>query len=184
MQGLDFRVRVQERPGTLAVIALHGYGIEPGTSEVAEAIAGNDVSFYAFEGIKSLGNGDLHITSTRFDEPLCMALIMASSWVINIHGENSNRPIVFLGGREGGALTRLRNSLTSSGFNVDIHNNPSLQGCDLANVCNRGISAFGVQLELSKGLRRSFFESLSRVGRQTKTTHFNRFVTAVRDGIL
>jgi phage replication-related protein YjqB (UPF0714/DUF867 family) len=37
---LDFCIRLQERIGTTAVIAPHGGGIEPGTSEIAEAVAG------------------------------------------------------------------------------------------------------------------------------------------------
>jgi phage replication-related protein YjqB (UPF0714/DUF867 family) len=54
----------------VAVIAPHGGGIEPGTSELATAIAGDDFSLYLFEGLKSAGNGELHITSTNFDEPI------------------------------------------------------------------------------------------------------------------
>ena len=61
-QDRDFRVRLQNRPGSTVVIAPHGGGIEPGTSEIAEAVAGDDLSFYAFEGIKSTGNHELHIT--------------------------------------------------------------------------------------------------------------------------
>jgi len=68
-------------------------------------------------------------------------------------------------------LARLRDSLIARGFTVETHNSPALQGCDEPNICNRGKSGCGVQLELSNGLRRSFFESLSRSGRQTKTEH-------------
>ena len=53
----------------VAVAAPHGGGIEPGTSEVALAIAGADLSYYLFEGRKAEGNGDLHVTSTNFDDP-------------------------------------------------------------------------------------------------------------------
>ena len=69
-EGRDFKVRTQERLGTTVIIAPHGGGIEPGTSEIAEAIAGNDLSLYLFEGIRDENNRELHITSTRFDEPL------------------------------------------------------------------------------------------------------------------
>lgn len=72
-EGRDFRRRRRKRRVATAVIAPHGGGIEPGTSEVADAVAADDFSFYAFEGIKSK-NGDLHITSTRFDEPRCVTL--------------------------------------------------------------------------------------------------------------
>ena len=183
-QGEDFCVRVQERRGTAVVIAIHGGGIEPGTSEVAEGIAGDDLSFYAFVGIKSTGNAALHIRSTRFREPQCIALVAASPRAISIHGEDSERQVVFLGGRDAAMLNRLRDSLMASGFSVETHGSPGLQGCDEANICNRGKSGCGVQLELSNALRRSFFESLSRNGRKTKTERFDQFVAAIRRAIL
>jgi len=44
IEGRDFRIRTASRPGQVAVIAPHGGGIEPGTSELAEAIAGTFTS--------------------------------------------------------------------------------------------------------------------------------------------
>lgn len=177
---VDFCIRLQERIGTAAVIAPHGGGIEPGTSEIAEAIAGKNLSFYSFEGIKSTGNRDLHITSTRFDEPQCVALVKASPRILSIHGEDSEEQVVFLGGRDTAMLKRLRDSLVGAGFVVETHENPALQGTDEANICNRGRGRCGVQIELSNGLRSSFFTSLSRKGRLTKTQRLEQFVNAVR----
>jgi phage replication-related protein YjqB (UPF0714/DUF867 family) len=71
----------------------------------------------------------------------------------------------------------------AQGFQVEIHPSPNLQGLDVRNVCNRGDSGAGVQFELSKGLRRSFFRSLSRTGRQFKTERFWDFVVAVKGSI-
>lgn len=184
LRGRDFRVHVRKRPGTTVVIAPHGGGIEPGTSEIAYAIAGDDLSFYAFEGTKSIRNRDLHITSTRFDEPQCIALVTASPRAISLHGEDSERQVIFLGGRDAAMMGHLRDSLIARGFTVETHNSPALQGCDKENICNRGKSGCGVQLELSNGLRRSFFKSLSRTGRETKTERFGLFVAAVREGVL
>jgi Poly-gamma-glutamate hydrolase len=76
-----------------ALVAPHGGGIEPGTSELADAIAGSDLSFYTFEGLKSSGNTDLHITSTRFDEPMCLTLLASSSVVVTLHGEHSTKTV-------------------------------------------------------------------------------------------
>jgi len=176
-------VRFRKRGGTTVIIAPHGGGIEPGTSEIADAIAADDLSFYAFEGIKSRGNGHLHITSARFDEPLCVALVEASTGAISVHGEDSQHQAVFLGGRAGGTLKRLHASLEQRGFCVKRHQSLGLQGRDQANICNRARSGVGVQLELSKGLRRSFFQSLSKNGRRGKTQRFQEFVTAVREVI-
>ncbi len=182
--GRDFRVRSCQRDEATVVVAPHGGRIEPGTSEIAEAIAGVDFSFYAFEGTKPRQNGRLHITSTRFDEPQCLNLVGKAEWVIAIHGEDSGDKIVFLGGRDRDALTRLRGTLERQGFCVKTHRNPRLQGLDQSNICNRGKRRAGIQLELSRGLRRSFFRSLSTAGRATHTGRFDEFVAAVRDAIM
>ena len=51
IEGQDYRILFRKRNGARVIIAPHGGGIEPGTTEIADAIAGNDLSFYAFEGI-------------------------------------------------------------------------------------------------------------------------------------
>jgi phage replication-related protein YjqB (UPF0714/DUF867 family) len=185
-EGKDFRVRLLNGARATAIIAPHGGGIEPGTSEIAVAIAQDDLSFYAFEGIKPNGNGDLHITSTRFDEPRCIRLVTASEQTVAIHGENSDAEVVFLGGRDDALIARIRDSLLSKGFKVEKHSSPALQGCDQTNICNRTKNQRGVQMELSSGLRRSFFtEFTSGNGRQnSQTAAFHQFVAAVREAIL
>ena len=179
----NFNVRCHARPGVAAVVAPHGGKIEPGTSEIAEAIAGADFSFYAFEGTKASHNRTLHITSTRFDEPRCRAILDLSPMVVSIHGEASTEEVVFLGGRDTNRRRRIHRSLRHSRFPVKTHPNPELQGCDLRNLCNRGTSGRGVQLELSKGLRLSFFRKLSESGRKTITQRFLEFVAAVREAL-
>jgi phage replication-related protein YjqB (UPF0714/DUF867 family) len=183
-EGSDFQVRFRARCGTAAVIAPHGGGIEPGTSEVADAIANLDLSFYAFEGIKKAANGILHITSGRFNEPQGVALVAVSPAVVALHGEDSGDPVVFLGGLDQELGARIQVSLQGEGFMVGTHENPNLQGRDKNNICNRGESGRGVQLELSNGLRALFFRTLARNGRQHPTEQFGRFVNAVRRGIL
>ncbi len=180
VEGIDFCVRLLKRESPIAVIAPHGGGIEPGTSEIAEAIAGDDLSFYSFDGMKSAGNSVLHITSTRFDEPECLSLVEASRQVIAIHGEGSNKVVIFLGGRDIATLEKLRDSFARSGFRCEKHEDPAMQGTDKNNICNRGQTGAGIQLELGNGLRHSFFESLAtRKGRETKTECFDRFVKSV-----
>jgi len=184
VEGRDYRIGLRKRRGAIVVIAIHGGGIEAGTSEVADGIAADDLSFYAFEGIKSRRNRDLHITSHLFDEPQCRALVNEAPGVISIHGENSKRQVVFLGGRDRDRLNALRESLTSRGFRLETHKKLRLQGLDPRNICNRAKNGCGVQLELSFGLRCSFFKSLSKTGRLSKTERFDLFVTAVREAVL
>jgi phage replication-related protein YjqB (UPF0714/DUF867 family) len=181
----DFRVRSEQRPGAIAVIAPHGGGIEPGTSELAEAIAGADLSFYAFEGLKRNGNGILHITSSRFDEPKAVVLVSASPLVVALHGELDCRDqVAFLGGLDQGLRKLVHAELQAAGFLVRIHDNTYLQRVEKSNICNRGQSGKGVQLELSQPLRRSCFPSFDRKGREQRTAMGDRFVEAMRRALL
>jgi phage replication-related protein YjqB (UPF0714/DUF867 family) len=182
-EGVDFRIVIRDKRANTAVVAPHGGSIEPGTSEIAAAIAADDFSFYAFEGLKPEHNRDLHITSTRFDEPRCIRLIQSSLRILTIHGEGSEKSAVFLGGRDKEALSRIRGSLTARQFLVLRHENSGLQGCDTMNICNLGQSGAGIQLELAVGLRRRFFASLQAGGREKTTQPFFEFVGAVREAL-
>src|SRR6266545_2359920 len=98
--GVDYRILLRQAKEGFAIVTPHGGGIEPGTSEIADGIAGEEFSFYAFEGLKSSGNTDLHITATRFDETVCLTVIRRSNIVVTIHGEHSEADGegVFVGG--------------------------------------------------------------------------------------
>ena len=110
-------------------------------------------------------------------------LAEASPTVIAVHGEESEEEVLFLGGLDEERQKKFRDSLIASGFTVKQHHNPLLQGAHDANICNQGASGRGVQMELSKGLRTSFFESLTAKGRQTTTPQFEKFVAAIRRGL-
>lgn len=180
-RGKNFRVLCRRPAAATVVVAPHGGGIEPGTSEIADAIAGADLCFYSFEGIKATQNRKLHITSTNFDEPSCLALVGASERVVTIHGKGDQQNFVLLGGRDRATIQSLRKSLQQRGFRVKVNGDPRCRGCDPENVCNRGTQGAGVQMELSHGLRRTFFLSLkTRTGREIKKQPFWDFVAAVR----
>jgi len=183
--GVDFQIRMVRAHSTFVVVAPHGGGIEPGTSELARAIAGDTFSFYAFEGLKMSGNGGLHITSTRFDEPACAKLVAESNVVIAIHGErhDADGALTFIGGLEERLGLLIRSALEAKGFGTGQHPDPGLSGRGPDNLCNRGRSSRGVQLELSRGAREAMFESLSRTGRKQTTPRFDDFVAAL-SGVL
>lgn len=183
VRGKDYRVRSRRRRGPWSLLAPHGGGIEPGTSEIAKAVAGGIHSFCAFEGIKRRGNGDLHITSARFDEPRTLSIAAATAKALTVHGESSARAVVFIGGRDRAAQNRLRASLQRFGFRVETHPNPNLNGTAAVNICNRCRTRAGVQIELSNGLRRSCFRSLSSAGRKVPTQRFADLVAALQEGI-
>src|SRR5262249_21107214 len=179
--GIDYEVLVRREKPAFAIVAPHGGGIEPGTSEIADVIAAGIHSFYAFDGLKRAGNSDLHITSTRFDEPLCLLLLESSVVVVTLHGEQSDDGEgVFMGGLNTDLRHQICAALTEQGFDVRVHPDPKLQGLERKNICNRGTSKAGVQLELSRGVRETLFDSLTAEGRKHPTPRFTAFVTAVR----
>lgn len=179
----DYQIQTRAAGRTL-VVAPHGGGIEPGTSELADAIAGEDHSLYLFEGIKSTRNSDLHITSTAFDEPQCEAMLERADAVLAVHGESSPGFVVSIGGLDTARIDRIRQVLANQGFDVQDAGKPHLAGKARDNVCNRGRTGGGVQLEIAEGLRRTFFRHLSpRAERQHPTAAFERFVLAVREGL-
>jgi phage replication-related protein YjqB (UPF0714/DUF867 family) len=186
VQGVDFGIRARVARSAFAIVAPHGGGIEPGTSEVADAVAAAELSFYAFDGLKPAGNADLHITSTRFDEPICLTLISRSTVVLTVHGEHGDEEgaAVYLGGLDETRGRRVGRALAAKGFDVRRHQDPRLQGRERTNLCNRGASGQGVQLELSRALRRTMFSSLSAKGRKQPTARFRDFVGALRSVLI
>jgi phage replication-related protein YjqB (UPF0714/DUF867 family) len=93
-----FRIRRHEGWSGAAVIAPHGGGIEPGTSEIAEGVAGTEHTFYTFEGLKQTENRDLHIKRTNFDEPTGIEIVQHAQRVLALHGCVDDGELVYIGG--------------------------------------------------------------------------------------
>lgn len=150
---IDFRIRCTDRQSIVVLIAPHGGTVEPGTAQIAEKIAGTDLSFYAFEALKPGEHGDFHIMSHRFDEPRAVALVGRSLSAVAIHGrKDDGTDTVWLGGRATALRDAIGASLRNAGFGAE--NNKRLPGVHETNICNRTLSGEGVQLELPRSLRR------------------------------
>ena len=151
--GTDYRVHTVARPDSpVIVIAPHGGRIEVGTSELARLIAGDDHSFFAFEGLKSYGrNRDLHITSHRFDHPECLTLVGRCAVTLAVHGCIGESRI-YVGGLDEELTLLLTEHLGAAGFHAsaDGHRYP---GRNPLNICNRGARGRGAQIEVTKDLR-------------------------------
>lgn len=151
-EGVNFRIETKNRESEYAVIAIHGGDIEPFTTEIAKSIAGENLSFYGFIGMKKAGNRFLHITSNNFDEPRCVSLVKKSYKVVSIHGKKGDEEFLMLGGLDENLISIISNSLTKAGFNI-IDTAESVSGKSKNNICNRCKSEKGAQLEISRGLR-------------------------------
>jgi phage replication-related protein YjqB (UPF0714/DUF867 family) len=180
--GTDYRVRWRLGSSGIAILSIHGGDIEPGTTRLADAIAAHDHSFYAFEGIKNAGNRALHITSTRFDEPIALQIVRQSDIIITIHGCAEMTPLVHLGGLDEEIKHVTMLALRQSDFNV-ICEGPPFAAIDQKNICNLCGRGMGVQIEISRGLRTMMYRDLTPEGRHHRTEVFTRFTAAIRQAI-
>jgi phage replication-related protein YjqB (UPF0714/DUF867 family) len=147
-----FEIALMDRQSPISIIAPHGGNIEPGTTELAQLIAGNLYNFYSFTACKPQDSPDLHITSHNFDEPQCLALLSRSQRVITVHGFKSDHPMIYLGGRDTRLKQAIFQTLHETGLPVaDDH--PKYQGVRPENICNRSQTGMGVQLEFSRHFR-------------------------------
>jgi phage replication-related protein YjqB (UPF0714/DUF867 family) len=156
-EGDDYSIHVRPSGASgVAIIAPHGGRIEGRTSEIARLIAGDEYGLYLFEGLRTTGdNFDcLHLSSRCFDEPRVLELISECNTVIAVHGYAAPGPDVLLGGLNGPLKQELAQSLAAGGVSV-VSEGHRFPGEDTRNVCNRGRSGKGVQLELSEGFRRA-----------------------------
>ncbi|MGW4702153.1 poly-gamma-glutamate hydrolase family protein [Streptomyces sp. NPDC004285] len=100
-QAADFDLATKAGYPRTAILALHGGGIEIGTSELALGIAGYDpgditptapallpatYDYFLFEGLLSTGNKALHVTSRNCDDHVALSLAASHLNVLSLHG--------------------------------------------------------------------------------------------------
>ncbi len=163
VEGQDYRIRIESRDPRLLIVAPHGGKIEPMTAEISEAIAGMDYSFYSFEGLKADGNSVLHVESHLFDEPQALKAAEKADVVISIHGQMNRRDeFVMTGGLDADLRLEIERQLEAAGFQARPPTG-GLKGTDPLNICNRGKSRQGVQLEVSRKVRDSLKNDRNRL---------------------
>ncbi|MBM2614401.1 poly-gamma-glutamate hydrolase family protein [Actinoplanes sp. LDG1-06] len=186
-----------------AVLALHGGGIEPGTSELCLAIAGYHPAgglvggavydYWMFEGIMPSGNSALHVTSHHCDDPVALATVRGSRRALSLHGCSPeqadlgpNDAAVLVGGLDTTLRDAMRVSLTQAFDGTDIRvfdaaRAPELDGTNPRNIVNLSLRDAGVQFELTTPLRNRMFGTNTRSGRRNTTLDpFWRFANATR----
>ena len=175
VEGRDYQIRTAPVEGAeVAILAPHGGKIEFLTSDLARSIAGPDHNCYAFEGIKRNSNGDLHVTSSNFDEPTALELVAGCGVVVTVHGLDGDATEVQVGGRDAILGKRIDRNLREAGFDSRVEAAGRFAGTDPDNICNRGVSGAGAQIEIKAGLRRALEQDPAR---------FAAFVNAVRVAI-
>jgi phage replication-related protein YjqB (UPF0714/DUF867 family) len=184
VENKDYSIAANNREGSnLLVIAPHGGKIESGTSEIAKNIAGDDYSLYLFEGTMSNKNGQLHITSHKFDEPRALELCESHEFAIGVHGRKDNAilkgrevndtEMIFLGGLDSCFIALLKQALSNKDYRVATKGHEFLAQCK-NNICNRCATKKGAQIEIPYTLRCELCGDSQKMG---------KFSSAIRDAI-
>ena len=148
----DYTLSFRNAGSRVTIIAPHGGKIEPRTSDLARRIAGENYNLYCFEGIKEKNKARLHITSHRFDEPGAVRLAAKSEVVVAVHACTGTAGLVHIGGLNKNLGSMIAGELQDRGIGVSS-DHPRFQGSNPANICNRGATGMGVQLEVTRDLR-------------------------------
>jgi phage replication-related protein YjqB (UPF0714/DUF867 family) len=139
------------------VIAIHGGEIEYGTSEIAKALS------VKLEAPVYINESGPHITSTLFDNDEIQKIFKKCEIIISIHGEKSkNESFVVVGGLNTEYIRKIKKTLSEAWF-IEKHYSHRLRGLDKNNVCNRGLSGKGIQLEVSRKLRNELLEDIEKM---------------------
>ena len=202
--------RTDEGPRTV-ILAPHGGGIEPGTSELCLAVAGHHPAnlpitppagvtydYWMLEGIRPGDNRDLHVTSTGCDDLVAVRLCAGALCALSLHGFDpapefpASEQIVLVGGTNRTLKDLLVTLLDDAHIKVQaVGSGSEVDGDSPCNIVNRTLpvgtppaALGGVQLELSTPLRDAMFTENSRPRRKHTTTGvFWTFVAACRDAL-
>lgn len=183
----DYEVEQISALSKWAHIAIHGGAVERMTTTLAREVASAEgQKYWSMVGRKPINNADLHITSTRFDNPACVALVAQSQYCVSYHGVSdatagTTTPTAFVGGLDLYNRDRIVAALNARGITAVVATDGSLNGDDPANIVNRTASGKGVQIELNRALRNQFVESGNASGEDTSPTtqKFADFVAAI-----
>ncbi|MFS0654444.1 poly-gamma-glutamate hydrolase family protein [Bacillus sp. 179-C3.3 HS] len=183
--GIDYQIFHKRKGDQLLVLSPHAGGIEAGVSELIHEIAGKH-SMYLFEGLKVKGNHVLHITSTRFDEPICLSQVHTHHYTFALHGygETDIRQTL-VGGTDREKAEETVRLLTMNGFQaLLLSESDQFSGTHPDNINNQCLTGQSVQIEISQAQRRAFFNDFRRqYRRDTQTVQFYQY-TAVLKQIL
>jgi phage replication-related protein YjqB (UPF0714/DUF867 family) len=183
------------------VMAIHGGGIEPGTSEIALAAAGYHPAtllpatdgrglhdFWIFEGLLREDNEDLHVTATNYNEPIATELVENARLCISLHGCSDTKAnmsnthplgLIQIGGLDFELRDLVLAELTAAG--IPAENATVLKGEETENIGNKTQLGGCAQLEMGASYRASLFGTNTRPRRKhTTNEEFWLLVRALR----
>ena len=200
----DTLARTDDVPKT-TILAPHGGGIEPGTSELCLAVAGYHPAslpqipaagvtydYWMFEGLREQRQprAPRHLDRLRRRRGRLAVRGLAqrpgpARLPAGPPDMSSGDQVVLVGGGNTILAGYLLEGLRRAGFDArDADPHGELNGDARCNIVNRTLLGMGAQLELSKPLREAMFTEHTRSRRKHTTTQlFWTFVTVCRDAL-
>lgn len=158
----DYTIKAHDIGSRTSILAIHGGGIERGTSEIVETLNGyGKYNTYLFEGNKKTDNKSLFVKAVNFDEPKAVSLVKASDYTVSVIGAAGDDQVTYIGGRNKILAELIRLHLTNKGYTVKPLNSipERIAGMLNSNIVNKNklfngsYRLGGVQIAVSKGLR-------------------------------
>lgn len=169
----------ESRHSSVKVFAPHGGCIEPCTGNIVMEIAGGYFDYFIFNGVRRVGcYKTLHVTSTGYDEPTCLAMVRNAQMAVAVHGCGGNESFIEIGGSREPLCTHLANYLAARDYPVGTGAR-GRTGESKMNFINQAMLG-GIQIELSAGFRRLLFPQFPKT-LQRNPDKLPRFVHAMRN---
>jgi phage replication-related protein YjqB (UPF0714/DUF867 family) len=174
------------------VLAIHGGGIETGTSELALAVAGFHPDtlapaadgrglhdFWLFEGLLPEGNGRLHVTASHYDDRIAKELVKNARRCISLHGcqDDQANGKIQVGGLDKKLREIVLEELDAADIPAQLATDELLDGNEPENIGNSTKVKGCAQLEMGTEFRHCLFGIDTRAKRK-KTTK-DKFWTLV-----
>lgn len=158
--GIDYDIKTRYGVGDdyLVHIAIHGGAIEPPTSQLALYCAGTG-AHSVFEALSDLTASALALPADSYDEPFALVTVGNSGRTVSWRGVEDQREaeeVTYVSGIDDVLISLITQELNSAGFITDT---PPLRfgGGDPLNIANKNRPRAGVQLDLTRSLRKSFY---------------------------
>lgn len=179
---IDFKAAYRSGVKTFLITAPHGGNIEPGSTEIADAIASDRFGFYAFNGLKR-DSSVLYLPSTSFDEPELLRVTKNYGTTISVHIIDSSDRLVYIGGRFRQLSSAISQALTDKGYPVKPLPEASA-AYNMSNFINK-TAVGGVQIEITTALASEMFRGPITSDRirqdpSRRTAEFTKFTATVR----
>ncbi|MBZ0189676.1 MAG: poly-gamma-glutamate hydrolase family protein [Candidatus Obscuribacterales bacterium] len=184
--GKDYTIVTENRGSVVTVAAPHGGNIEPGTSELARAIADKDFNLFDFVFLRSSHRRRGHVTATNFRDASLARMLAKSRICVAVHRMKDTHKKIYIGGRNQMLKRLAAEHLLAVGFCVE-EDPPRLKGTSKRNFVNL-TSEQGLQLEIPIPVANQLMPDIDSYAeaspvyklKDERTEYFNAFVGAIR----